>query len=1853
MRVLTKGEVKMNKRLMRVMAMLLTVAMIVCNSGSFVYADENDTDPIVATDDLSEGEALPNEVSAEETETESDSTEEGTDELENYEGASDGRLIDSDRLFYRNLTVDEMEAKDAASMDDEEVREASEGDDYAANEVIALCETEDEAEEIAKAYAESTGYTVKVDSFSHRVALLKIYGQPVKKRLEEYVGTDNLSSVESFVKLGSDTSNNLPAVYPNYYREAYSVGNSANEEEFDDPMLKEDSEVYSGMYQWYHNIVNDKFIWKKIDINEDDMGDKLSTVHVAVLDSGINYEHTELSDVMSSHKNYIEASHDGNGEQTPYEADGGDTQGHGTNVAGIIGNIANNGVGGRGVAAGVKIDSYRVLNRDCSGTDYEIAKGINAVVDDKRGGINIRVINMSLGGSYYNGLYDEPFEDAREENILVIAAAGNDNNAANHYPASNPGVMSVAALNEDYEKSDFSNYGATVDIAAPGGESKLDYASSTFGRSNPLWASGKKELSSGMKTIDGQNYTGMNGTSQATPVVSGCAALLFAQHPEYTPDQVEAILEATARPLKSKYQIGAGCVDIAAAMEIDTSVPKPVASIQSGKIDSGDEIIITMPDDFEYSDYVIVYYTLNGKDPLGAKTKAEDIKTCKPGDKVLAEGAGKVSLCMRAVLFGIESDQVTYTYAFNDSDVEEITVRVPGNIEVNANNSGSNVAFGEQMVIAEGKTLRLTASVFPTYAKNKKLIWTSDNKDIATVDTNGNLKGINKGSTTISATSADGEVKASIPVKVQQVSEQVIINKDLINLVIGDTEKHNLTSSEISVYPAGVSQKVCLESSNDKIAVIKEQDDGKQYIEAVSVGDAIITVTTTDGTNISDSVPVHVAAKVKSIIISDPSGNNIIAKGQWFAPSVEINGNSEVTEDYDIGWKVINPSGIESYFDISDGKIRIAQGYSGSIPNEIVIQAYSGEITSNQLTLKLCAPAEDILLSERGYDFYYGNRYYYTSYPQDLSELFNVSPSTAYEKLTYSCMNKSGIKIKSDGHAVFEKTGYYTIKAETVDGTDFSKEIQVYATARENSVEGIRCKSGNAIVYPGKTIEMEPILTKSGGLPSYLRFGFLDAYNKFYTEYDYLKVSGRKVKGTDELKNVVPGKKQSIHFVDCYWGSDWYAAAIELYPAGTSSVVLEYDDAETAGKTFTIKPDSSGQITASSLPSNACQKYYTYKSSNTKVLTVDNSGKVRAIANGKATVTVTAGDGSGKTAKINYVVARVADSIEITSKTNAFRVIPGKSLNLVATVKPSDTVDKKIKWSITDGKEYAKINASSGKLDAIAPGVVKVKAEISSQPDVFKEQPITVVPATDGITIDDPSVAKNGLTLYSEAKGSCKNSDTFSFTVKSKTDGKPASAPVVTSSNSNMLDVELVGVPSESGNQITYTYRVTGEGEKSGNAKANIVANDGSGKNASVNVKVLVPVNGLSISTPGGITTVTPGKSLKLSATVNKTASNKSVVWEFESESDEQKARETLGVDIEKFKNSGIISVKDPQDNGDFTVKATAADGSGTTDSLKIYIRKKAVTDVSIKESEAGPIVKTCKLGTYLSPSDETRVDDFAVKRSFYVDILSATKTETAASGEYQSKVVVSSSNEAIAKAKIDSGDPSKLLVYTYDADESYKSSKTGTVKITVKAADGSNKSATLSVTVAEPARTIYISADKSTRVIAANAKITMKATAQSSATNKKVMWTLGEEVDSSIATISSSGAVSPNKNLPSKSEITVVATAADGSGVSSNESLTLYPAQDKIVYSNDTVNVSSLQMSVGDTKEITIKGCPGAYADYLTTYKTGPIRVQYKDKGEDKTVISITAVKKGSSTITATARDASGKKGTLKVDVK
>jgi serine protease len=256
--------------------------------------------------------------------------------------------------------------------------------------------------------------------------------------------------------------------------------------------------------------------------------------------------------------------------------------GHGTHVAGTIGAKGNDATMVTGVNWAVSIRPVRVIGLQY-GDLFDIQNGIlyasGFPVMGPVGMIDppsqpARIINMSFGGDCPTGTDPDPIHDAilavtdpglPNGGVLVVAAAGNDASSAPFCPAAYPEVLSVAAVGPSGHRASFSNWGSTVDIAAPGGEFAPP-ADGTYG----IFSSVCDFTVSPCTPLVARYF----GTSMASPHVAGIAALLLAQNPSLTPVQLRSLLTTYASPLPAAEQLGAGIVNARNALTQTLAPPR-------------------------------------------------------------------------------------------------------------------------------------------------------------------------------------------------------------------------------------------------------------------------------------------------------------------------------------------------------------------------------------------------------------------------------------------------------------------------------------------------------------------------------------------------------------------------------------------------------------------------------------------------------------------------------------------------------------------------------------------------------------------------------------------------------------------------------------------------------------------------------------------------------------------------------------------------------------------------------------------------------------------------------------------------------------------------------------------------------------------------------------------------------------------------------------------------------------------------------------------------------------------------------------------------------------------------------
>ncbi len=264
-------------------------------------------------------------------------------------------------------------------------------------------------------------------------------------------------------------------------------------------------------YQWHMTTIDMENAWE------------LSTgsgAVVAIIDTGVKQS---LEDLAGTH--FVPGWDFVNNDSDPT-----DDEGHGSHVAGTIAQSTNNGTGVAGIAYNATIMPVKVLDKRGSGSFDDIAEGIYWATDN-----GADIINMSLGGSSDLDILEDAVNYAWNHGVVVVCAAGNDGVSSPFYPAAYQNSISVSATTYLDGLASYSNYGTTIDISAPGGDSGDDNGDgyddmilqNTFSR-------------------DGDGYYFYAGTSMASPHVAGVAALVKSKNSGLTNSQIRNILETTA-----------------------------------------------------------------------------------------------------------------------------------------------------------------------------------------------------------------------------------------------------------------------------------------------------------------------------------------------------------------------------------------------------------------------------------------------------------------------------------------------------------------------------------------------------------------------------------------------------------------------------------------------------------------------------------------------------------------------------------------------------------------------------------------------------------------------------------------------------------------------------------------------------------------------------------------------------------------------------------------------------------------------------------------------------------------------------------------------------------------------------------------------------------------------------------------------------------------------------------------------------------------------------------------------------------------------------------------------------------
>ncbi|MBE0662635.1 MAG: S8 family serine peptidase [Bacteroidales bacterium] len=340
-----------------------------------------------------------------------------------------------------------------------------------------------------------------------------------------------------------------------------------------------------------YNLINGPLKWKwHLDVINAEQAWDITTgspdIKVAIVDNAVWSAHPDLADKIVLQRDVVNNTAN---SSPPGTGSPGDWS-HGTHCAGLATAITNNHLGVAGIGYNTSIIAIKAGHSNPTQISHSYA-GVSFAINN-----GADIVSMSFGGPGFNQTFQNLVNVGNSMGVVFVAAAGNDNTNAPHYPSSYANVISVASTNDNDVKSDFSNYGTAVTVSAPGG----------FASPGPSGL-----LSTTFDLTAMGYYDSYFGTSMACPVVAGLASLMLSINPALTPAHLTNIMTATCDNIDAQNpnyigQLGAGRINayqavLAVPFSPTADFSTPVTIILPGTAIDFTDLSIGVPDSYSWS----------------------------------------------------------------------------------------------------------------------------------------------------------------------------------------------------------------------------------------------------------------------------------------------------------------------------------------------------------------------------------------------------------------------------------------------------------------------------------------------------------------------------------------------------------------------------------------------------------------------------------------------------------------------------------------------------------------------------------------------------------------------------------------------------------------------------------------------------------------------------------------------------------------------------------------------------------------------------------------------------------------------------------------------------------------------------------------------------------------------------------------------------------------------------------------------------------------------------------------------------------------------------------------------------
>ncbi|MBQ7862017.1 MAG: Ig-like domain-containing protein [Clostridia bacterium] len=677
----------------------------------------------------------------------------------------------------------------------------------------------------------------------------------------------------------------------------------------------------------------------------------------------------------------------------------------------------------------------------------------------------------------------------------------------------------------------------------------------------------------------------------------------------------------------------------------------------------------------------------------------------------------------------------------------------------------TGITLPESEKIAIGTTKVLTPAIEPSYATEKKLIWTSNNPAVATVSSEGVVTAVNVGSAIITCKNGNGNAAATCKVEVVVPATGITLSSASEELWMGEVVLLNAT-----VYPNNATDKtVTWTTSNEAVATVSA--DG--LVTAVAGGSCLITARNSAGNTASCRIEVFESCTGVEI--------SATVKGMYIGQKDRLTANvlPATATNKQVNWSSSNP--LVASVDSLTGEITALR--TGSVV--ITATTADGGFTAS------CTLTVHGKVNVTGVAFDRNEKTVTVGVIEQL--VVYVSPNNASEQsVTWHCSDTSVLLVDQKGRIKGVKAGTAVVTAKTVDG-GFTAQMKIYV---KQPVTGIRITTTDVKLAVGKskalswnifpdnatnqsinwtssdtsvaTVDQNGVVTaKKAGLTvitaTTVDGGFTSTCNfTIYVPVTGVEVSATTIavpKGGTRLLSAIVKPSNATNKAVSWVSSNTSIATVNeagqvtgvakgsvtvtcktadgAFKASCTVNVIQYVEKITLDATsVSLQAGKSKTLTAKVSPSTATFTKVNWSSSNTKVATVDANGVVKALAGGSAVITAKSLDGNATaTCKIN--VTQPATGVTVTSPYNFVRI--GKIMALKATVVPATATNKKLTWTSSDTKR-ATVNAD-GVVTGISQGYVNITAKTAN--GFTATCKILVVKSVTGIKLDKTSITMN------------------------------------------------------------------------------------------------------------------------------------------------------------------------------------------------------------------------------------------------------------------------------------------------------------------------------------------------------------------------------------------------------------------------------------------------------------------------------------------------------------------------------